>query len=360
MKRQLSDVQQYGENARKRQLSYEDKLRKKDTAYQKEKERADSVERELNEFKDKEMQRRMGKQEARPADLSDSSSSPPRNRPRAPLGSASSQDLPAEVAMKLDRFRNHMDWHDHALTAVRDGWTLVHHVCNGASPGAGQLPYDHKADGVDILDALLKAFGDMPRETALHLVSCPTAGQLKPCGWTALRFLANNKCEHDEHRHRMAQMLLDFKVDLETRMGNDAITVLMSAASTGNIPVLNMLLEARADVMAVNNRGSTLVDYSMHNNAVKEIFKSRGVKAETPLDGAGRRRRIISYFIHRLILRHRMAQLAGREWGGERGWGPGQVRCESKLSSAIFGQGCFRHRQRSDRKSFVVLNPITR
>ena len=336
------DVQQYGENAKMRQRSYDEKLENKNKAIQKEKDRADSAERELYEMKDREDKQRQRAQKARPAALSDSSSSPPRAHSRAPPDSASSQDdLPEELAVKMQWFRHRMDWQDHALTAVRDGWSLVHHVCNGASPGAQQLPDDQKADGVDILDALLKAFGGMQRELSVHLVSCPTAGQLKPCGWTALRFLANNRCDHDEHRHRMVQMLLDFAAEVETRMGNEANTVLMSAASTANIPVINLLLEARADVMARNNKGSTLVDYSQSNSVVKEMFKSRGVKAEVPLDGAGRRRRIISYFIHRLILRHRMAQLAGREWGEKGGGGLGKYDASLSCPLPFSGKGAF-------------------
>ena len=250
---------------------------------QHQKERADSVERELKKFKESEGER---SEKARADRMSSTSSSPSRRRRSGHDISASSQH--AHDGEKLQAFRVAMGWGDLDLTDKQGGWTLLHHVCNGASPGGEQLLDSRKTDGVEFLDGLLVAFSALPKKVSVDLVSGPTTGLPKPIGWTPLRFLVNNKSENDNHRLTMIQMLVDFNADVETRIGAGGVCVLMSSAATSNTRAVELLIESCADAMAKNIKGSTLVDYTWNNKDMKEIFLARGVQKEVDLDGAGR------------------------------------------------------------------------
>ena len=198
---------------RKRKASFDGKMQKMQNSLEQEKERADSLERELNEQKDKEAEGARAEKDNE-GSLSSSSPSPSRRRsPQRITFSASSHG--AYDPAKLQEFRAAMDWEDD-YAAMKNGWSLVHCVCNGASPGGPQLPDGQRADGVEILAGLLKSFKDLPPQVVGPLVSGPTQGLPKPIGWTPLRFLVNNKGQNDEHRHKMVQMLIDVRANIES------------------------------------------------------------------------------------------------------------------------------------------------
>ena len=272
-------------NAKTRQRSFDVKLRTAKEERSQHKERADSVERELKSVKSE----RDAAASGRDTDSSSRSHSRGRHRAEAYGPSASSQvAAPHRVSDKLQLLRDAVEWGSHALTDLKSGWSLIHHVCAGASPGGTQLG-ERRADGVEILGDLLQAFSELPSGMCALLLSNPTTGLPKPVGWTALRFLVNNADKDDAHRLRMIQMLIERKADTDTRMGADGVCVLSSATATSNAAAVNKLIECRADVFSRNTAGSTLVDYAKKSNkALKERLIALGVVAEVPCKGNGR------------------------------------------------------------------------
>jgi len=79
-----------------------------------------------------------------------------------------------------------------------------------------------------------------------------------PVGWSALSLVSNARDAANE-RADIARLLVAKRADLEVRNPHGA-TPLMAACDCGNWSAVRVLLDARADAFATNDRGRNALD----------------------------------------------------------------------------------------------------
>ena len=121
------------------------------------------------------------------------------------------------------------------------GWTLPHHAAAESQHNRGML---------DVIRGLLWA---VPTE----FIDQKTHGGT-PRGWAALSLVCNAR-DNTNARAEIAQLLVEKRADLDVRNPHGA-TPLMAACVCGNWSAVRVLLDARADVFATNDRGRNALD----------------------------------------------------------------------------------------------------
>ena len=121
------------------------------------------------------------------------------------------------------------------------GWTLLHHAVAQSQNRRGMF---------EVVRGLLEA---MPVE----VVNQRTFGGT-PTDWSALSLVCNARDEANE-RAEIVQLLVNKRAELEVRNAHGA-TPLISACAVGVWSAVRVLLDARADAFATNNRGRNALD----------------------------------------------------------------------------------------------------
>ena len=121
------------------------------------------------------------------------------------------------------------------------GWTLLHHAAAQSQHGRGML---------DVVRGLLAV---MPLEVVDQVTNGGT-----PSGWSALSLVCNGRDEANE-RAEIARALAERQADLEVRNPHGS-TPLMAACACGNWSAVRVLLDARANPFATNDRGRNALD----------------------------------------------------------------------------------------------------
>ena len=122
-----------------------------------------------------------------------------------------------------------------------NGWSLLHHAAVQSQHGWGMI---------EVFRGLLEA-------APVEVVGQRTGGGT-PTGWSALSLVRRARDSANE-RADIARLLVEKRADLEVRNANGA-TPLVSACAVGFWSVVRILLDARADAFATNNRGRNAMD----------------------------------------------------------------------------------------------------
>ena len=127
------------------------------------------------------------------------------------------------------------------LAVDNNGWSLLHHAAVQSQHGRG----------------MIEVFRDLLEVVPVEVVDQRTGGGT-PTGWSALSLVCNARDSANE-RADIARLLVEKRADLEVRNASGA-TPLVSACAVGFWSVVRILLDARADAFATNNRGRNAMD----------------------------------------------------------------------------------------------------
>ena len=105
---------------------------------------------------------------------------------------------------------------------------------------------------------MLKVVRGLLKEMPVEVVNQMTCGGA-PARWTALSIACNNARDPHNERPVIVQLLVEAGAELEVRNAFGA-TPLLTVCQVGYVSVVRVLLDARADASATNNRGRNALD----------------------------------------------------------------------------------------------------
>ena len=177
-----------------------------------------------------------------------------------------------------------------------NGWSALHHACDASS-------YSYRA---------LQAALELADITPIECMNSHTTGS-QPRGYTALHFACDGS-DKTFSRAELACALINKRADLEAR-ADSGNTAFLLAGGSGVTDIVNVLIEARADVTAENDRKMGALEMSKGSST---DTKKALLFASTPMTKAtssGRTRTGISEVRHvRYVRAAQDPNLRGKSW----------------------------------------------